>query len=416
MVLGIRMVVLCAVLTGCAGSHSSGGERVHEPESRASLAGSFADDVAFLSQHTEVLELVSDDGQARVAVTPAYQARVMTSTEGGPSGKSHGYVHRAGVAKGTRTPHMTVLGGEDRFWLGPEGGQFGLYFPPGAAFDLEHWQVPAPIDWGPFALVARSDRDLTFQQTMALTNHAGTQFAVRVDRTIRLLDRAAIAGALGAELPAHVRAVAYQSENRITNLGTAPWRRETGLLSIWILGMYPPAPRTTVVIPYQPGELGKVVNDRYFGAIAATRLKLGEHALFFRGDGRERGKIGVPRPRARDVLGSYDPDGPVLTLVQYTLPSDARDYVNSMWEEQSEPYGGDVVNSYNDGPLGPGAPPLGPFYELETSSPAAALAPGASQLHVQRTLHLSGPEPALDGIARRVLGVSLAEARASLPE
>ena len=37
---------------------------------------------------------------------------------------------------------MNVFGGEDRFWLGPEGGQFALYFKPGDPFDLDHWQVP----------------------------------------------------------------------------------------------------------------------------------------------------------------------------------------------------------------------------------------------------------------------------------
>src|SRR6185369_10250524 len=104
------------------------------------------------------------------------------------------------------------------------------------------------------------------------------------------------------------------------------------------------------------------------------RLKVGDSALFFRADGLRRGKIGVPRSRARDVAGSYDPIGHVLTIIQFTLPPTARDYVNSMWEQQARPFGGDVVNSYNDGPIGPGQPPLGPFYEIESSSPAAALA------------------------------------------
>ena len=409
------LCMACAALCACAAGQKVEGATMHEAKS---IAGTFADDLAFLEQHTEVLELVSLDGLARVAVAPAYQGRVMTSTSDGLAGPSYGYVHRPGVAQGTRTPHMTVLGGEDRFWLGPEGGQFGLYFAPGAPFDLEHWQVPEPIDWGPFALVAKSASELTFQQTMALQNHAGTQFLLRVDRTIRLLDRAALAGMLGGSLPDDVRVVAYESENRITNLGSAPWRRETGLLSIWILGMYPPAPRTTVVIPYVAGtdeQLGKVVNDRYFGAIEPDRLSIGERAIFFRGDGKQRGKIGVPRPRARDVAGSYEPDARVLTLVQYTLPSDAKDYVNSMWEEQADPYAGDVVNSYNDGPLGPGAPPLGPFYELESSSRAAALAPRESLTHVHRTLHMRGPERDLDAIALTMLGVPLVEIEASLP-
>ena len=80
-----------------------------------------------------------------------------------------------------------------------------------------------------------------------------------------------------------------------------------------------------------------------------------------------------------------------------------------MWEIQEKPFAGDVVNSYNDGPAAPGAKPLGPFYELETSSPAAALAPGGTLTHVHTTMHFTGSEKALDEIARQVLGVGLGE-------
>ena len=62
----------------------------------------------------------------------------------------------------------------------------------------------------------------------------------------------------------------------------------------------------------------------------------------------------------------------------------------------------------------PGAKPMGPFFELESSSPAAALAPGKSLSHIHRTVHLSGPEPALDKVARATLGVSLADIKAAL--
>ncbi len=88
--------------------------------------------------------------------------------------------------------------------------------------------------------------------------------------------------------------------------------------------------------------------------------------------------------------------------------SNSAEYVNSMWEQQN-PYEGDAVNSYNDGPPEPGASPLGPFYELETSSPALALAPGASAAHVHRTFHLRGREEDLDAVARKVLSVGLEE-------
>ena len=91
----------------------------------------------------------------------------------------------------------------------------------------------------------------------------------------------------------------------------------------------------------------------------------------------------------------------------YNVQDAPHGFVNSVWEMQDKPYGGDVINAYNDGSPEPGAPPLGPFYELETSSPAAALAPGETMRHVQRTLHLQGPEALLDPIAQRLLGASL---------
>jgi len=93
--------------------------------------------------------------------------------------------------------------------------------------------------------------------------------------------------------------------------------------------------------------------------------------------------------------------------VKFSQPTGAGDYVNSQWKLQSNPYEGDAINSYNDGPPAPGMSPLGPFFEMESSSPAAALAPGESVTHTHRTFHLTGLESQLDSVARSVLGVSL---------
>ena len=105
----------------------------------------------------------------------------------------------------------------------------------------------------------------------------------------------------------------------------------------------------------------------------------------------------------------------MLTIVGFDLPAGAGDYVNSMWEIQKQPFAGDVVNSYNDGPPAPGAKPLGPFYELETSSPAAALLPGREPHPRAPHDPPRGRAAALDAVARRVLGVGLQEIRTALP-
>jgi hypothetical protein len=376
----------------------------------------FDDDVAFLRKHAVVVVLGEAPG-ARVAVVPAWQGRVMTSTGGGLAPVSYGWINRDLIASQRLQPHMNAFGGEDRLWLGPEGGQFSIFFAKGDPFDLEHWQTPPLLDTEAYAVTARGPEHVSFRREGRLVNYSGTAFDLRLDRTVRLLAPAAAAGELGVALTPAVQLVAFASENTLTNTGAQPWTREQGLLSIWILGMFKPAPRTTVVIPYRAGseaERGPLVNDAYFGKVPLDRLAVRDGVLFFRGDGEHRSKIGLSSQRATDVLGSYDPDAGVLTIVTYTRPPDATDYVNSMWEIQKEPYGGDVVNSYNDGPPAPGAKPLGPFYELETSSPAVALASRKSVSHTHLTFHFRGEAKILDSLARRLLGVGLDEIEKAL--
>ena len=67
---------------------------------------------------------------------------------------------------------------------------------------------------------------------------------------------------------ADVSLVAYETDNKITNAGKNAWKKETGLLSIWILGMFTPSPSATIVVPIKPGpesELGVKVTSDYFG-------------------------------------------------------------------------------------------------------------------------------------------------------
>lgn len=391
-------------------------DRLSLPLAAALLAGcgtTFRSDVAFLKAHTETLVLGDRETDAKVAVCPALQGRVMTSTATGEGGMSYGWLNYAALESGELRPHINVYGGEDRFWLGPEGGQFSLFFKKGEPFDLFHWQTPAPIDSEAWEVVKREADKIGMRKAMRLANYTGTVFDLRVDRDIRLLRASDAWRHLQMAAPAEVRLVAYESVNRVTNTGPSPWTKESGLLSVWILGMFTPTPSTVVVVPLREGP-PPAVNDAYFGKVPPDRLSLRAGVAFFRGDGLHRSKIGVRPERARPILGSWDAERGVLTLVQYTLPG-TPDYVNSMWEIQKQPYAGDAVNSYNDGPPEPGKPPLGPFYELETSSPALALQPGKWAVHVHRTIHLEGPRAALDDVSRRQLGAGLDEIEAVFP-
>ncbi len=409
--LALYLFLLCYL--GCGGGMTGACDEITPGACNGNATQSsatFGEDLAFLKKHTDVVVLKDSATKARVIVAPKYQGRVMTSTANDADGPSYGWIGREAIASGKRQPHMNVFGGEDRFWLGPEGGQYSIYFKANDPFDLDHWQVPATIDWGGWQVVSQNNSSVQLRTDASLTNYSGTVLNVAIDRTVRLLSKATLAQTLGLDKIDDIDIVGYESINTITNIGKEGWTQRGGLLSIWILGMYNPSSKATVVIPFQTGseeEKGPIVNDAYFGKISRDRLVIADGVLFFRADGKQRGKIGIPRPRAKDTIGSYDSANRVLTLVQYTLPSNSKHYVNSMWEIQKEPYNGDVVNSYNDGPPEAGKEALGGFYELETSSPAAELAPGEQLNHVHRTIHIQGAEKKLDPIAVEFLGASI---------
>lgn len=385
--------------------------------------GRFVEDVSFLKDHTEIITL--REGEGAIAIAPQYQARVMTSTTDMSKGIGFGWINKKVVEagflsekerQGKLEDQIYIFGGEERFWLGPEGGQFALFFKPGSSFGFSDWKTPAAIDNEAFQLIAHTENTASFQHQCELTNYSGTIFNMKIERNIRLLDRMAIENTIGEKLSKDIKYVAYETDNRITNIGDDPWVAETGLPSIWLLGMYNPSPETTVVIPFKEGDasvLGAKVKDDYFGKVPLRYLKVGDDVLFLKGDGTKRSKIGINPKRSKGIAGSYDANRKVLTLITYNIQDAPNGFVNSSWEYQEQPYSGDVINAYNDGSPEPGTPPLGPFYELETSSPAAALKPNETMIHKQTTIHFQGGEGGLNVIAKKMFGVGLEDINTS---
>lgn len=410
---GVLWCTTSLLLWNCAGTGGPGSKTSEESADtveREQTMTTFGNQLEFLRRYVNVVLL--ERGPAQVAIVPSWQGRVMTSTSSGPGGPGMGWINTELIDSGEVLPHMNPYGGEDRIWLGPEGGQYSIFFPPGAPFVFDHWQVPAFLDTEAFDVVRSDAEEACFHRRVRFENYSGTQFDVDIDRCVRLLRPEEAVEAAGISWEG-LQAVAFESVNRITNRGSEAWTADKGLLSIWILGMFPPSPRTTVIIPYRlpPGAPDKPrVNDRYFGKVPEDRLIVGPSCLFFRADGGYRSKIGLGWEYATPVIGSWDAEREVLTVVEYTLPDTPKPYVNSMWELQEDPYAGDVINAYNDGSPAPGQPPLGPFYELETSSPAAQLAPGESLEHRHRTFHAAGNRKDLEELVRQLLGVELREA------
>ena len=154
--------------------------------------------------------------------------------------------------------------------------------------------------------------------------------------------------------------------------------------------MFTPTPQTVVIIPFSPVPNARsYITDNYFGPVPPERLQVQDSVLFFVCDGKYRSKIGLSPVIAKPMAASFDFQNNVLTLVLPEIHKEAS-YVNSKWELQKEPYKGDVINSYNDGPLADGTQ-MGPFYEIESSSPALELKSGETATYHQTTLHLQGP-------------------------
>ncbi|MCD8186826.1 MAG: hypothetical protein LUD68_10430 [Rikenellaceae bacterium] len=365
----------------------------------------YIDDKHFLEQYLRVIEL--QNGDRKVLLTPDYQGRVMTSTADGDQGYSYGWLNYQLIESGRFLPHCNNFGGEDRFWLGPEGGQFSIFFPQGSDFGFEDWQAPAVIDTQAWETVSASAEKAIFFKETLLKNYADTELKCRLDREVSLLDEQSLQAELGIQLPEDLPSVAFRSVNKLTNAGDFSWNRQTGMLSVWILGQFITSDRNTIIITLKPCAAARI-NDSYFGKIGDDRLRISDHVLYFKGDGGKRGKIGTPPEMTVPVCGAYDAENGTLTIVKFSFDPSPRDYVNSMWEHQQEPFKGDVINSYNDGPLEDGSL-MGPFYEIESSSAASALAPGETLTHTHTTVHFKGAFDPLNTLSKALLGVDLSE-------
>jgi hypothetical protein len=399
---GLPVILTMLLATfGCQKKTNNEQNKVEENK-----VGTFGYDLAFLKKHKEVVVLTAPDAAAaRIIVVADYQGRVMTSTSDGDAGNSYGWLNYDLIQSGEIKPHMNAFGGEERFWLSPEGGQFSVYFKKGAKFDFDNWQTPPLIDSEAFEVVSTDSSHAHFRKQASLENHSGTKFDFTIDRTVSMLDRAKTKLLLGIGSIDKVKSVAFETANTLTNTGPA-WTPETGAVGVWILGMFTPGEKTTIVAPYSRLAGAKpLLTDNYFGSIPSDRLRVDSSAIFLKADGKFRSKIGLAPMSAKPVAGSYDAEKGILTIVQYDMDAQG-DYLKSTWEHHKEPYKGDALNAYNDGALEDGSQ-MGPFYELESNSSVKFLRTNEKLTHHHRTFHFEGDQYTLNEIALKVLGVRL---------
>lgn len=405
---------LLSLMLAASCTNQSGGKTADEPS--APKAGTFGYDLGFLKQHDSVIVLQSDGGRSRVIVSPKYQGKVFTSTADGEDGLSFGWIHYKAFTAAVDS-HMNAYGGENRLWLGPEGGKFSLFFPKGAKMEFANWKTPSAFDTEAWKVIAQDSSSVNLQKDMQLVNYTGTPLSISIGRQIAILPSRSVMELLHLAADSSLKVVGYQTINTLTNSGKDAWTETGGMPCIWILDMFNPTPATTIIVPYKeeaPGaRQSRIATTNYFGEIPDDRIRFDHGTLLFKADGKSRGKLGINPVRAKNMAGSYDAQNKVLTLTLFDVDSTGR-YLNQEWNTAKPPFSGDAVNAYNDGPLADGSQ-MGPFYEIESVSPAAALQPGQTQTHRHAVFHFTGSEAALDRICQQLLNVSLKNVQNAFP-
>ena len=360
----------------------------------------FSRDVQFLKEFADAVVLEAPGG-GKVVVSPKLTGRVMTSAFS-DNEPGFGLVNREAITRPPVARGFNNYGGEDRLWLAPEGGPYGLFFDPGAKQELANWYVPPAMDGGVRTPTGQDAASVSFHERIALQNVESVKFDLSIDRKVEALAKDELEKLLGAALPEGARFVAFRTTNKVTNEAKAALPADA-LVAPWILGQFRPSPKTTVLLPYKGAE--DVIKKDYFGVVPPDRLALlpeGDGGVArFKGDAQLRSKIGVSAAGALGWLGAWDAQRQVLTLVNHSLPPAGAVVPDCNWTDPNpRAKSGDVATSYNHG-----EEPR--FFELESIGPALGAAPKSSVTQVQTTIHLAAEPAALAEIAKKLLRAKL---------
>lgn len=121
---------------------------------QAPQKGSFGHDLDFLRKHKEVVVLKSQGDRCQVAIIPADQGRVMTSTADGSAGKSYGWINHDLISNGEFVEHINVFsqqgGARDPNLLLHDGVYYMSYCSQRSVLtrtsrDLVNWSEPTAI-------------------------------------------------------------------------------------------------------------------------------------------------------------------------------------------------------------------------------------------------------------------------------
>ncbi len=369
---------------------------------------------------SEAQELLNDTGNraivlsgrgtpGAVLIAPSLVGRVLCSTFNCAKGTANGWINELAIRRGKTDPVFNNFGGEERIWFAPEGGPFGLMFGRKES-KFANYCVQPGMSTVEYQVSDECSVSVLLEADFALQSAVGTVFNIHVQRRISAFESCPYAMEIGGRM----EIVGFQTENTVTNTG-AEWERSGGTVALWCLGQFLEHPHLCVIVPVYSvadPEASPATVDDYFKDFCIggnfpsnRRVDYGKFVLL-NADGAVRGKVGIKRDRATGRLGSYNPDDRHLIIVDHDFYP-GLDYAAGYWRQYDDPFDGDALSVYIDGPEQVGGS-LGVSYELETMSPALFLGPNQSFIYRNRTFHLRSDDASVvEQVCRQSLGVPL---------
>ena len=325
---------------------------------------SYHDALDYLAQKTTVIELYDQFG-GRVAVSPEWNGRVLTSTCDGLDGDSFGCVNVQAID----IDRFEDFGGEDLWTISPLVHSFGI------ENIKEHKAV--------------------LQRTLQMNDANGAHVEFHLSRSISLLSRQkigdlfgdAVADALELE---DVSAVGFRSENTVRS-------QEKAHIASRQRGMFNASPHTFVIVSTPPDDFASEpfpAEIDYLGGSPHGRIRHLPQTLLIRADGHGQCQTTIPFSVAPPIFGAVELRFGTLTLWAFDLPDNSEE---------------DVVRIYNSGRPHTNELDWSEYYEMNCFSAAQRLRPEDSLTYRQYTIHINADNDTLDHLIRQIFDVSLAK-------
>jgi len=327
---------------------------------------SYHDALNYLVQKTPVIELYDQLG-GRVAVCPEWNGRVLTSTNGGLSGDSFGFIN----VRAIDTECFEDFGGEDQWTLSP------LIYSYSVESIKEHQAV--------------------LQRTLRMADANGTPVEFHLTRSISLLSRKQAGTIFGDAIAdsleqSDVSVVGFCTENTVRP-------QERACVASRQRGMFNANPHAAIIVPIPRVSFMSEpfsVDVDYLGGAPHGRIRYLSQTMLIRADGQRRCQVTMPFAPSPPIFGAIELRSGTLTLWTFDLPNDYPDK-------------GDALRIYNSGCLRPHGSEFDwtTYYEMNCFAAARELEPEHSFTSCRNTLHLNADNTVLGDVVQQVFGVSL---------